>query len=76
MVRDEGRWRPPRGSNRGRGVPLMSAADQPVSQVTETLGGFATGHVVVSNLATSLMWCLGLLAVFGGIAVRMEGRRQ
>jgi ABC-2 type transport system permease protein len=49
---------------------------QPVSQVTETLRGFATGHVVVSNLATSLAWCLGLLAVFGAIAVRMQRRTQ
>jgi anti-sigma regulatory factor (Ser/Thr protein kinase) len=24
-VRDEGRWRPPRGTNRGRGLPLMRA---------------------------------------------------
>ena len=24
-VRDHGRWRPPRGSNRGRGLPLMHA---------------------------------------------------
>jgi ABC-2 type transport system permease protein len=45
---------------------------QPVSQVTETLRGFATGHVVVSNLATSLAWCLGMVVVFGAIAVRMQ----
>jgi GAF domain-containing protein/anti-sigma regulatory factor (Ser/Thr protein kinase) len=25
IVRDHGRWRPPRGSNRGRGLPLMHA---------------------------------------------------
>jgi anti-sigma regulatory factor (Ser/Thr protein kinase) len=25
-VRDEGRWRPPRGSNRGRGLSIMVAA--------------------------------------------------
>jgi ABC-2 type transport system permease protein len=49
---------------------------QPVSQVTETLRGFATGHVVGANLATSLAWCLGLLILFGTIAVRMERRRQ
>ena len=24
-VRDHGRWRPPRGTNRGRGLPLMQA---------------------------------------------------
>jgi ABC-2 type transport system permease protein len=49
---------------------------QPVSQVTETLRGFAGGHVVGANLATSLAWCLGLLILFGTIAVRMERRRQ
>ncbi len=49
---------------------------QPVSQVTETLRGFATGHVAVGNLATSLAWCLGLLLVFGAFAVRMQRRTQ
>jgi ABC-2 type transport system permease protein len=49
---------------------------QPVSQVTQTLRGFATGHVVVSNLATSLAWCLGLLVVFGTLAVRIQRRTQ
>ena len=24
-IRDDGRWRPPRGANRGRGLPLMRA---------------------------------------------------
>src|SRR5919109_571169 len=24
-IRDQGRWRPPRGTNRGRGLPLMRA---------------------------------------------------
>ena len=50
--------------------------NQPVSQVTQTLRGFATGHVVVSNLATSLAWCLGLLVVVGAIAVRVQRRPQ
>ncbi len=49
---------------------------QPVSQVAQTLRGFATGHVVVSNLATSLAWCLGLLVVFGAIAVTIQRRKQ
>jgi len=49
---------------------------QPVSQVTETLRGFATGHVEISNLATSLAWCLGLLVVFGVIAVRIQRRTE
>jgi len=50
--------------------------NQPVSQVTETLRGLAIGHVAVSNLATSLAWCLGLLVVFGTLAVRMQKRTQ
>jgi len=49
---------------------------QPVSQVTETMRGLATGHVVVSNVATSLAWCLGLLVVFGALAVRTQRRTQ
>jgi ABC-2 type transport system permease protein len=49
---------------------------QPVSQVTETLRGFATGDVAVSNLAASSAWCLGLLVVFGALAVRMQRRTQ
>lgn len=49
---------------------------QPVSQVTETLRGFATGNVGVSNLATSWAWCLGLLVVFGALALRMQRRTQ
>ncbi|ORV83855.1 ABC transporter [Mycobacterium interjectum] len=50
--------------------------NQPVSQVTQTLRGFAAGRVVVSNLATSMAWCLALLAVFGVIAVRVQRRKQ
>jgi ABC-2 type transport system permease protein len=50
--------------------------NQPVSQVTQTLRGFATDHVVASNLATSLAWCLGLLVVFGALAVRVQRRPQ
>lgn len=50
--------------------------NQPVSQVTQTLRGFATGHVLLNNLATSLAWCLALLAVFGAIAVRVQRRKQ
>lgn len=50
--------------------------NQPISQVTQTLRGFSAGHVVVSNLAASLAWCLGLLMVFGVIAVRVQRRTQ
>jgi ABC-2 type transport system permease protein len=49
---------------------------QPVSQVTDTLRGFASGHVVAANLATSLAWCVGMLVVFGVIALRMQRRPQ
>jgi ABC-2 type transport system permease protein len=47
---------------------------QPISQVTETLRGFAAGQIGVSNLAASAAWCLGLLLVFGAIAMRMQRR--
>jgi ABC-2 type transport system permease protein len=47
---------------------------QPISQITETLRGFTSGHVTTGNLATSLAWCIGLLVVFGPIAVRLQGR--
>ena len=49
---------------------------QPVSQVTETLRGFASGDVVGSNLVTSLAWCVGLLVLFGAIAMRMQRRTR
>jgi ABC-2 type transport system permease protein len=48
---------------------------QPVSQVTETLRGFAAGHVGMSNLTMSLAWCLGLLVAFGVVALRMQRRK-
>lgn len=47
---------------------------QPVSQVTETLRALSAGHVPGWELAVTLAWCLGLLALFGGLAVRMQGR--
>jgi ABC-2 type transport system permease protein len=47
---------------------------QPVSQVTETLRGLAAGHVATSSLMSSLAWCLGLLVVFGTLAVREQRR--
>lgn len=51
-------------------------AYQPVSQVTETLRGFATGHVESGNLAMSSAWCLALLVVFGAISARVQRRSQ
>ena len=55
---------------------LPFVRNQPVSQLTETMRGLANGHVVASNLATSLAWCLGLLVVFGALALRMQRRTQ
>jgi len=45
---------------------------QPVSQVTETLRGFAGGHLVAGNLAATVTWCIGLLVVFGALALLMQ----
>jgi len=42
--------------------------------VTDTLRGLAVGNVAVGSLASSLAWCIGLLVVFGAIAVRMQRR--
>lgn len=47
---------------------------QPVSQVTATLRGLAAGHVLRSDLLVTSSWCLGLLVLFGGLAVRMQQR--
>jgi ABC-2 type transport system permease protein len=47
---------------------------QPVSQVTETLRGLAVGRVTGEDLAVTLAWCLGSLALFGGLALRMQRR--
>jgi ABC-2 type transport system permease protein len=49
---------------------------QPVSQVTETLRGLTTGHVVAGNLAISTAWCLGMLVVFGALSVRTQRRTR
>lgn len=49
---------------------------QPISQVTETLRGFTQGHVSAPNLITTVAWCVGLLLLFGAIAVRMQRRTR
>lgn len=49
---------------------------QPISQVTETLRGLAAGDVAIGNVVSTLAWCVGLLVVFGAIAVRMQRRTQ
>ena len=48
--------------------------NQPVSQVAETLRGLAIGHVAVGNLAASLGWCVGMVLVFGAVALRLQRR--
>jgi ABC-2 type transport system permease protein len=47
---------------------------QPVSQVTDVLRGLAAGEVPHDSLVNSLAWCIGLLVVFGALAVRMQRR--
>ena len=47
---------------------------QPVSQVTDTIRGLASGDVAGSELALTAGWCLGLLVVFGMIAVHLQRR--
>lgn len=47
---------------------------QPVSQVADTLRGLATGHVTSRDLAVTSTWCVGLLALFGILALRMQRR--
>lgn len=47
---------------------------QPVSQVTTTLRGLAAGHVAGGDLLVTAAWCLALLGLFGGLALRMQGR--
>lgn len=46
--------------------------NQPVSQVAETLRGLGSGHVAVDNLAISLVWCVGMVVLFGAITVRIQ----
>lgn len=45
---------------------------QPVSVIAGTLRGLAIGEY--HHIALSVAWCLGLLVVFGAIAVRMQRR--
>ena len=47
---------------------------QPVSRVTDTLRGLASGHAAGRDLVAASAWCLGLLALFGALAVRMQRR--
>lgn len=47
---------------------------QPVSRVTDTLRGLAAGHATGQELAVTAAWCLGLLALFGALAVLTQRR--
>lgn len=47
---------------------------QPVSQITEAMRGFTSGHVDAGTVGVGLAWCVGLLLVLGTIAVRLQGR--
>lgn len=49
---------------------------QPVSQITETLRGFAEGTFTAANLTVSLAWCLGLLVFLGALAARAQDRTR
>ena len=49
---------------------------QPVSQVTETLRGLASGHVSGAGLAVTVAWCIALMALFGGLALGMQRRTR
>jgi ABC-2 type transport system permease protein len=49
---------------------------QPVSQVTETLRGLASGHFTGVGLAVTAAWCIALLALFGCLALRMQRRMR
>lgn len=46
--------------------------NQPVSVIADTLRGLAVGEHI--RVGTSTAWCVGLLVVFGAIAVRMQRR--
>lgn len=47
---------------------------QPISQITETLRGFASGMIVPANLTITLVWCFGLLFGCGYLAMRAQRR--
>ncbi|HEY6649324.1 MAG TPA: ABC transporter permease [Mycobacterium sp.] len=49
---------------------------QPVSQVTETLRGLAGGHITAAGLGVTAAWCVGLLMLFGTLALYMQRRTQ
>ncbi|MGV0836595.1 ABC transporter permease [Mycolicibacterium thermoresistibile] len=50
--------------------------NQPVSQISAALRGLADGTVAQETLLISGAWCVGLLVVFGAIALRMQRRTR
>jgi ABC-2 type transport system permease protein len=49
---------------------------QPISQITDTLRGFSSGRVMGANLAMTLAWCVGLLAIFGWVALGSQRKTR
>lgn len=49
-------------------------AHQPFSQITGTMRNLSSGNVAAGELLITTAWCLGLLAVLGTFAVRMQRR--
>jgi len=63
-------------------VPIVSmpgwlqafANNQPVTYVVDTMRALALGGPVTTSLWKSLVWLIGILAVFGPLAVRAYKR--
>lgn len=50
--------------------------NQPVSQTAETLRGLASGHIPADHARAAMVWCVGMLLIFGGITLRMQRRGE
>ncbi|MFB1297436.1 ABC transporter permease [Mycobacterium sp. pW049] len=51
-------------------------AHQPVSQITDTLRDLAVGRAAGGEVLITAAWCVGLLVVFGALAVRTQRRAR
>ncbi|MDG4668905.1 ABC transporter permease [Mycobacterium sp. 236(2023)] len=51
-------------------------AHQPVSQITDTLRDLTVGRASGGEVAVTVAWCIGLLVVFGAVAVRAQRRAR
>jgi ABC-2 type transport system permease protein len=49
---------------------------QPVSQITDTLRGLASGHARGDDVMVTAAWCIALGVAFGTLAVRMQRRQR